>query len=147
MTDAGRNAREYLASDYNCAQSVLKAVLEEKGAFFDEAMSLSSGFGGGIAGEGRTCGAVSGAIMAIGVLNGLHSKDVVKSKERTYKISSILIERLKKKFGSTQCYELIGVDMQDSEAKKAARERGVFSDQCSEFVATAAKIVLDLFSQ
>lgn len=146
MSDAGNNAREYLASEYNCAQSVLKAVLEEKDAFFDEAMSLSSGFGGGIAGEGRTCGAVSGAIMAIGVLNGLHSKDVVKNKERTYKISSILIERLKTKFGSIQCYELIGVDMKDSEAKKAARERGVFSDQCSEFVATAVKIVLDLFS-
>ena len=145
MTDVGMNAREYLASEYNCAQSVLKAVLEEKDIFFEKAMLLSSGFGGGIAGEGRTCGAVSGAIMAIGVLNGLHSKDVAKSKERTYKISSILIERLKTKFGSTQCYELIGVDMKDSEAKKAARERGVFSDQCSEFVATAAKIVLDLF--
>jgi len=145
MTDAGRNAREYLASGYNCAQSVLKAVLEEKDIFFDEAMSLSSGFGGGIAGEGRTCGAVTGAIMAIGVLNGLHSKDVVQSKERTYKISSILIERLKAKLGSTQCYELIGVDMKDPESKKAARERGVFSDQCSEFVATAARIVLDLF--
>jgi C_GCAxxG_C_C family probable redox protein len=146
MADARKNAREYLASEYNCAQSVLKAVLEEKGVFFEEAMSLSSGFGGGIAGEGRTCGAVSGAIMAIGVLNGLYSKDVVQSKERTYKISSILIERLKEKFQTTQCYELIGVDMKDPEAKKAARERGVFSDQCSEFVATAVGIVLDLFS-
>ena len=146
MTDVGMNAREYLASGYNCAQSVLKAVLEEKGIFFEEAMSLSSGFGGGIAGEGRTCGAVSGAIMAIGVLNGLNSKDVVQSKEHTYKLSGVLIERLKEKFETTQCYELIGVDMKDAEAKKAARERGVFSDQCSEFVATSVKIVLDLFS-
>ena len=146
MTDVGINARDYLASGYNCAQSVLKAVLEEKGIFFDQAMSLSSGFGGGIAGEGRTCGAISGAIMAIGVLNGLQSKNVVQSKERTYKISSILIERLKEKFETTQCYELIGVDMKDPEAKKAARERGVFNNQCSEFVATAARIVLDLFS-
>ena len=146
MTNAGFNAREYLASGYNCAQSVLKAVLEEKGIFFEEAMSLSSGFGGGIAGEGRTCGAVSGAIMAIGVLNGLNSKDVMQSKERTYKLSSVLIERLKEKFETTQCYELIGVDMKDAEAKKAARERGVFSDQCSAFVATSVKIVLDLFS-
>jgi C_GCAxxG_C_C family probable redox protein len=146
MTDAGIKAREYLASGYNCAQSVLKAVLEEKGIFFDEAMSLSSGFGGGIAGEGRTCGAVSGAIMAIGVLNGLHSKDVVQSKENTYENSSILIERLKEKFETTQCNELIGVDMKDPEAKKTARERGAFSNQCSEFVATAVKIVLDLFS-
>jgi len=123
MTDAGTKAREYLASGYNCAQSVLKTVLEEKGIFFDESMSFSSGFGGGIAGEGRTCGAVSGAIMAIGVLNGLHSKDVVQSKENTYKNSSILIEQLKEKFETTQCYELIGVDMKDPEAKKAACER------------------------
>ena len=146
MTNAGKNAREYLASEYNCAQSVLKAILEEKGVFFDKAISLSSGFGGGIAGEGRACGAVSGAIMAIGVLNGLHSKDVVESKKRSYEISSLLIERFKEKFETTQCYELIGVDMKDPEAKKAAHERGVFSDQCSKFVATAAEIVLDLFS-
>lgn len=146
MTEAERNAREYLTSGYNCAQSVLKAVLEEKGMFFDEAMSLSSGFGGGIAGEGRTCGAVTGAIMAIGALNGLHGEDVVQAKKRTYEISSMLIERLKEKFKTTQCYELIGVDMKDPEAKKAARDRGVFSDQCSEFVATAVGIVLDLFS-
>jgi C_GCAxxG_C_C family probable redox protein len=127
MIEAKRNAREYLASGYNCAQSVLKAVLEEKGMLFDEAMSLSSGFGGGIAGEGRTCGAVTGAIMAIGALNGLHSEDVVQAKKRTYEISSMLIERFKEKFKTTQCYELIGVDMKDPEATKAARERGVFS--------------------
>ena len=143
MTDAGINAREYLASRYNCAQSVLKAVLEEKGVFFDEAMSLSSGFGGGIAWEGRTCGAVSGAIMTIGVLNGPQNDDVVQGKQSTYKLSNILIERLKEKLETIQCYELIGVDMKDPEAKKAARERGVFSDQCSEFVATAVRIVLD----
>ncbi len=146
MTDAEKNAREHLASGYNCAQSVLKAVLEEKGVFFDEAMSLSSGFGGGIAGEGRTCGAVSGAIMAIGLLNGPQNDDVVKGKESTYKLSSILVERLKEKFETTQCYELIGVDMKDPKAKKAARERGVFSDQCSELVAMAVGVVWDLFS-
>lgn len=145
MTNAGLNAREYLASGYNCAQSVLKAVLEEKGVFFEEAMALSSGFGGGIAGEGRTCGAVSGAIMVIGVLNGPQNDDAVQGKESTYKLSTILIEQLKEKFETTQCYELIGVDMKDPEAKKAARERGVFSDQCSEFVVTAVGIVLDLF--
>ena len=145
MIDAERNSREYLASGYNCAQSVLKAVLEEKDIFFEEAMSLSSGFGGGIAGEGRTCGAVTGAIMAIGAMNGLHSEDVVQAKKRTYEISSILIERLKEKFETTQCYELIGVDLKDPKDTKAARERGVFSDWCSEFVATAVGIVLELF--
>ena len=34
---------------HNCCQSVLRTILEEKGLMFDEAVSVCSGFGGGIA--------------------------------------------------------------------------------------------------
>jgi C_GCAxxG_C_C family probable redox protein len=50
---------------YNCAQAVLGAFCEESGLDINIAFKLANGFGGGIR-CGETCGAVSGAVMAIG---------------------------------------------------------------------------------
>ena len=66
--DIGQRALDYHKSGYNCAQSVFAACCEYTG--FDEktaASALSAGFGGG-ARSGELCGAVTGAIMAEGLV-------------------------------------------------------------------------------
>jgi hypothetical protein len=52
---------------YSCSQSVFSALAELWK--IDPAVSLriDAGFGGGLARSGRTCGCVTGAIMAIGL--------------------------------------------------------------------------------
>lgn len=52
---------------YNCAQAVLIPFAEAHGLSFEQARDLGAHFGGGMR-VGATCGAVTGALMALGLL-------------------------------------------------------------------------------
>lgn len=69
---AGKNFKE----GYNCAESVVRAFRD----FYhldvsDEALKMASGFGGGLGHAGCMCGALSGATMVLGMLQGRASKE------------------------------------------------------------------------
>ena len=145
--NAEKKVLEYFQGDYNCSQSVLRTILEEKDVYFKEAPFVTASFGGGIVGRGEICGAVSGAIMAIGVLNGQLYDDIVKVKDAT-RIDTIEFYKLfQEKFRHSTCNGLIGVDHNDPDAKEKARDEGRYKENCPQFVSEAVKIVLDLFNK
>ncbi len=132
---------------HNCCQSVLRSVLEEKGLMFDEAIFIGSGFGGGIIGRGEICGAVSGAVMAIGILNKNLYTDLAEHKKATRETTEIFYKRFEGIYGHSTCNGLIGIDRNDPEAKKKASEAGIYRENCPKFVKSAVNIVLDLFTK
>ncbi|RDE11277.1 MAG: hypothetical protein C4K47_10030 [Candidatus Thorarchaeota archaeon] len=142
---AKTKAREYFNTSYNCAQSVLSALLEKKKRYFKEAPYLAAGFGGGIGHEGQTCGAVSGAIMAIGVLAAQRTSDVREHKKLTYELTARFLKEFREKRGTTICRELIGFDVGDAQARAEAEKKGVFQEVCSHLVEDAVGIVLAMF--
>ena len=132
---------------HNCCQAVLRTVLEEKGLMFDEAIFIGSGFGGGIIGRGEICGAVSGAVMAVGILNKNLYSDLAEHKNATREITKLFYERFEGIYGHSTCNGLIGIDRNDPEAKRKASEAGIYRENCPKFVRTAVNIVLDLFTE
>ncbi|NHJ31492.1 MAG: C_GCAxxG_C_C family protein [Asgard group archaeon] len=132
---------------HNCCQAVLRTVLEEKGLMFGEAVFIGSGFGGGIIGRGEICGAVSGAVMAIGILAKTLNSDLAEHKKATREITGIFYERFEGIYGHSTCNGLIGIDKNDPEAKKKASEAGIYRENCPKFVKSAVSIVLDLFTE
>ena len=140
-----KKALSYFESNHNCAQSVLRALLEHKGIHIDQAAQFAAGFGAGITYSGQQCGAISGAMMAIGILEGLTNSDIRQHKSRTYKLSSDLHSLFKKEFDSIICDELTGIDMGDSEKLRAANEAGHFEETCPKFVEASVRIVMDMF--
>ncbi len=77
---------EIFMNNYNCSQVVLSLFCEELGLEKDIALKLSTGFGSGLR-RGEVCGAVSGAIMAIGLKYGHYLKDDTDSKSKTYDLT------------------------------------------------------------
>ncbi|NHJ46579.1 MAG: C_GCAxxG_C_C family protein [Asgard group archaeon] len=138
-------AKDFFSTGYNCAQAVLRAVLEEKKLYFDQAPIVSAGFGGGISRRGEMCGAVTGAVMAIGMLTHETEQDVSKHKALTYQKVTELINKFNEIHETPICSELVGIDITDPEARKKASDEGIFSKICPKFVEDAAKIVLELF--
>ena len=63
-------AIECFYSGYSCSQAVLSAYCEDLGLDKETAMKISCGFGAGMARLGATCGAVTGAYIAIGLKYG-----------------------------------------------------------------------------
>ena len=140
-----KKARSYFESNHNCAQSVLRALLEHKGIHIDQATQFAAGFGAGITYSGQQCGAISGAMMAIGILEGLKNSDTRQHKARTYDLSSELHKRFSEKFDSIICDELTGIDMSDSEMLKKANDASHFQEICPKFIEAAVRIVMDMF--
>jgi C_GCAxxG_C_C family probable redox protein len=70
MTDPIQIANERFAQQYSCSQAVFSAFAPQFGISDEQAIKLASPFGGGMARQGQVCGAVSGALMAIGLARG-----------------------------------------------------------------------------
>lgn len=137
-------AKEYFKSDFNCSQSVFRTILEEKGLFFDDALNLTAGFGGGIGLEGNTCGAVSGAVMAIGMLLGQKESDPVKVKDQAYIETKRFLKEFRSKFKTTMCSDLTQVDMINPKELQKASDEGLFFKVCPPFIAGAVELVLKM---
>ncbi|MGB5925130.1 MAG: C-GCAxxG-C-C family protein [Dehalococcoidia bacterium] len=137
-------AKRQFDKGFSCAPAVLSAYSEQFGLGKELALKIACGFGGGIGRMGRTCGAVTGAIMVIGLKHGQADVNDEESRQETHKLVKDFIGRFKALHGSTECRELIGYDLSNSAELKAARKSGVFESKCSGFVYDAARIPEDI---
>jgi len=130
--------------DYNCAQSVLSTYSHQYGLDRDLALKLATGFGGGIARYGRTCGAVTGAFMVIGLKYGMGINNKVEEKEKTYQYIREFSNRFQEIHGSVICKELLGCDINTPEGKGYYNQNQLFEKKCLQYVKTSAKILEDI---
>lgn len=97
------------AQGYNCAQSVACTFCKEFGVDEKEMFKIAEGFGLGM-GMMEMCGALTGAIMVIGLANSVGDlKSGKATKGSTYKLNKELVKRFKEKNGAYLCHELKGV--------------------------------------
>jgi C_GCAxxG_C_C family probable redox protein len=129
---------------FNCAQSVLTAFSERYGVEPAAACRMAEGFGGGMAGLGKTCGAVTGAMLVIGLACGRTKADDAAAKM----VASVKVRRLIAKFealhGSVACRDLLGCEIDTPEKLQIARDKALIMTRCSVFVRSASEIVEEL---
>jgi C_GCAxxG_C_C family probable redox protein len=131
--------------DYNCAQTVLISFLEHKGIAFKEAVHLAAGLGGGVGLQGKTCGAATGGVLAIGMLTGQTISNLGSSKNETYKAAAKFLKRFREEFSSQMCNDLVGFDIADPQQLQAALDKKHFEQTCPKFVEGAMRILLEMF--
>lgn len=134
-------AVEYFRNKFNCSQSVFTVFSHDYGYSENDALKVSCAFGGGMGRQQLTCGAVTGALMAIGLKYGKGINDSEEKKQLTYSKTRELFEEFIKIHGSTNCRELLeGLNMSDPEDNKKIMDRRLFDIKCEEYVASAVKI-------
>lgn len=94
---------------YNCAQAVACTYCDLVGVSEQDAFRAMEGFGLGMGGMAGTCGALSGAIYLVGLVNSDGNLENPASKKSTYAISRELLQRFNEQNGSVTCHELKGV--------------------------------------
>ncbi len=90
---------------------------------------------------GETCGAVTGALMVIGLHHAKTRKGDDDSRERAYALSQELMDAFRDRNGSLLCRELLGVDVSTPEGMRTVRERDLFRTVCPKFVESAGEIL------
>ena len=122
----------------SCSQAIFATYGEHLGlgkVDHDTAMKIASAFSGGIAGTGNICGALTGALMALGLKYG--------SDGDPFKINIVskkLLDEFESLNGTTICRELINHDLLTQEDIKKAFETGAFKN-CGKYVEDVGKIL------
>jgi C_GCAxxG_C_C family probable redox protein len=138
MTDLPEAAVHCFSQHFNCAQAVFSTFAPQLGLDEVTALKLASPFGAGIARRGEVCGAVSGALLTLGLARGA---DTPAGKEEIYRLSQEFMRQFEEKQGTILCRELIGCDLSTPAGYQAATEKRVFVTICPALVREAAEIV------
>jgi C_GCAxxG_C_C family probable redox protein len=134
-------ALDLFNNGFSCSQAVVATYCEQYGLDTEMALKISSGFGGGMGRLGETCGAVSGALMLIGLKYGKVLKDDNLSKEKTYELVQEFSKRFIARNKFIRCKELLGVDLITGD-KSIVAER--VKTVCPKMVRDASEIIEEL---
>ena len=139
--DRAIKATETFNSGFNCSQSVLAAFCNEFGLQDETALRVACGLGGGMGRMAKTCGAVTGAFMVIGLKYGQTQADDKAAKEKTYGLVKTFADMFAKEHGSIECRELLACDINTPDGLKTANEKNLFKTTCPKYVESAVKIL------
>ena len=121
----------------NCAQAIFSVYGQHLGVDRDTCLKITSVFGGGINRTGNVCGAVTSALMVIGLKYGYIE---TKKSTESYKAASEFIKKFEDRNSTISCRELIDHDLITDENLDQAYKTGVFNN-CPRFVNDAAEIL------
>ena len=130
-----------------CSQAILSVYGEGLGLEKETALKLAAGFGGGMARCGQTCGAVTGALMVIGLAYGHVAAQAKAEQARTFHAVERFMRAFEEIHGTVSCNELLGYDLGDPDGYRKAKASGLFSSACPKFVESAAGILERVLGQ
>ena len=139
--DIARRSGELFDAGYFCAESVLLAIAESKKIESDWIPRIATGFCSGVSRTYGMCGAVSGAIMGINLASGRnYPKDSV---DDNYQKVQELVRWFEKRFGSTNCKQLIGCDL-NTEAGQRKYIANNLHANCKSYTEEATRLAMAL---
>ena len=125
---------------YNCAQSVLSVYAGDYGLEKDKALQVTVGFGAGMGRHQDVCGAVSGAIMALGLSSGFKEDDGRPKINAVYEKVHRFIDEFSKEKGTIKCRYLLGCDLTTEEGQKFFKEHNLRSN-CQDYIRLCCKLL------
>jgi len=137
-------ATDLFLSGYNCAQSVLLSFADDLKFSKELAQKIAAGFGGGMGKLQETCGAVTGAIMVLGMLKGEEVNNNDELKSVSYAAVKDLTRDFVAEYKTTQCRKLIGCDLNTPEGSAKFKEDKIMETVCAGCVKKAVQIVENL---
>lgn len=140
MTKPG-DAAACFTEGFSSAQAVISTFSEDLGLESETARKMSCGFGAGMAHTGNICGAVTGAMMVIGLKYGKALAGDDAAKEKTYALVQDFIVKFREKNGSIHCTELLGYNLSDPEQRSRAHESNTIATKCPGFTRDAVAIL------
>lgn len=136
---------------YNCCESVIIFVNNEipLEGFGTGVMRAASNLGGGGAGWGSLCGAVSGGCKVYGLLMGTNGdedpEEFVAIRKKMREKTQVYLKAFEEKWGHVNCFDLLGADTRTVEGKRKHEEnkaKGIY--YCEDFVRWSADKIIEL---
>lgn len=120
---------------------MLLALAEQQGIRSDVLPQIATGFCSGMARTAGFCGALSGAMMGIGLALGRRAPGG--SVDPAYTAVQSLLGRFETKYGSTNCAELTGCHLGTPEGQAKFRQENR-AEGCYGFAAESARLAVEI---
>ncbi len=133
-------AIELFDNNFNCSQAVFTVFATEYGISEEMALKLATSFGGG-ARSGEMCGAVSGALMVLGLRYGHFIAENNEQKQKAYSLGQEFVRRFNEINNSIVCRDLLGYDLSKEEEFEIIASKGLFKTICPNMVRDAVNIL------
>ncbi|MFZ5449004.1 MAG: C-GCAxxG-C-C family protein [Thermodesulfobacteriota bacterium] len=133
-------AVERFMKSMNCSQAVLETYAPGLGMPQLMARRVATAMAGGM-GMGSECGAVTGALMVIGLKYGKTADTDQQADKATFQRVAVFLKEFKGRHEHLGCSQLLGVDMGTPEGVKEAGKLGLFTKRCPAYVRSAVEIL------
>jgi C_GCAxxG_C_C family probable redox protein len=136
---------------FNCCESVIILVNDEipLEGFGKGVMRATSNLGGGGAGWGSLCGAVSGGCQVYGLLMGTSGdedpEEFLEIRTMMREKTQVYLKAFEERWGHVDCYDLLGANTRTEEGKKKYNENranGIYF--CEDYVNWSADKIIEL---
>jgi len=136
MNEKVKSAAALFDEGFYCSQSVLGAFCEQYGLDNETTYKISCGLNSG-ARCSEICGAVTGAILVIGLKYG-STRQICNQKTEEF------VKIFKAKNGEVVCRNILGCDISTPDGKEKAIGENLFNTTCRDMVISAVEILTDL---
>ena len=148
MTPKQQKAHDYFYGGYNCAQSVFAAFHEEMGLDEETALKLMVSMGGGVGGLRETCGVITGAAMALNMIQKEIKPADPDYKKAMYALVQKMAAQFTQKYSTIICRELLELNDITPSPVPAVRDAAYYEVRpCGKYVEYAAKLVEEELAQ
>ncbi len=134
------DAVERFCAGAACSQAILATYSEDLGLACEPAMKLAAGFAGGMR-LGETCGAVTGAFMALGLKYAGANCEQLDGRTDVYAALRDFVAQFEQRNHVVVCKELLGCDISTPAGAEKATREGLFRTICPHLVRDAAEIL------
>lgn len=132
------------AQGFNCAQSVFSVFSEEFDIDVLTALKIGSAFGGGYAQQGKICGAITGALMILGLKYPRLDPESEEQKERINNLAEDFINEFQQRNNNfSYCRDLLECDVSTPEGRIFAKENNL-RKKCEKYVYDAVEILEEM---
>lgn len=131
---------------FNCSQAVLGAFSEELGLDLGMAYRISSSFGGGMR-KGEVCGAVTGALMTLGLRYGHFIEGDAENKANIAAMTQLFNQKFEEANGTVLCKELLGYNSSIESERAIIVEKGLFNTVCPKAITDAVVILEEMMEE
>lgn len=137
-------AKTYAIEGFLCSESVLLALSNILKVESDIIPRIATGFGGGIGRHGEICGALSGAIIGLGLQFGRSHPSETPEGQPPYQFSQTMMNLFISRFGHIRCRDLLGIDISCQEGLQRYRRERLWENKCQEIIQVTSGLAYDL---
>lgn len=134
-------AIKYFMESASCAQSILAVYGPLVGLPEDECFKIGASLGGGVGRKQYICGAINAGAIIIGLKYGNAKHGELEKKSRANLITGEFITECEQAIGSSQCSEILKIDLSNPDEYAMANDTGLFDRVCNNAIEKTAEIL------